>query len=124
MKSVNINIAYQVRTALVENIETQNALRGLPETSITLFFRNNELQKVSFDDVCYNLIGNSFDDEFEGIPTHVYKNLCTMIYNEIKDLNMDLNYRSIVIGWKYDASSEAYIDTSFVVRKEVHFSRM
>ncbi|WWS90477.1 hypothetical protein V6B14_23260 (plasmid) [Sporosarcina psychrophila] len=124
MESVNINIAYQVRTALMENIETQNALRGLQETTIDLFFRNDELQKVSFDDVCYNLIGNSFDDEFEGVPTHVYKNLCTMIFNEIKELKMDLNYRSIVIGWKYDASSEAFTDTSMIVRKEVHFSRM
>lgn len=124
MKSINLNIAFQVRTALMENRETAMSLRGLSEAEISMFVRHDELQKFSFDDVCYSLTGDSIDNDFEGIPADVYKNLCSLIFNEIKELKVNLNYRSIVIGWKYDASKEEFTDTSFALRKEVHFGRM
>ena len=55
MESVNLNIAYQVRAALLEDYEIAMSLKGLSETEIFLFFRNNQLQKFHFNDISYNL---------------------------------------------------------------------
>lgn len=124
MHAVNINIAHQVRAALIENKEVAMSLRGLSEAKISLFFRNDSLQKLHFDDISYDLIGISEEDDFEGIPEDIYKNICMLIYNDIKELKLNLNHRTIVVGWKYDAGLEAFTGTSMALRKEYHFSRL
>lgn len=130
LNSQNLNIAYQVRAELLERPEISLKLRGLPEANIKLFVRKGELQKLGFNELTYNLLEsnamNDFDDEedeFVDIPHNVYKNLCLLIYNEIKSLKMDLDCRTILIGWKYDSALEQLTDTTFGIESEYHFRR-
>lgn len=123
MPSQNYNIAYQVREYMLNDKETNMALRGQSNADIKLFVRNDNLQKFSYDEFSYSMLEED-DEDYCEIPEDVYKRMCLLIHSHLSESKMVYNHRTISISWEYDAKNDKLKNFLFGTIKEKHFSRI
>jgi len=51
----------------------------------------------------------------------VYERLCMLVCQDIKELKMDLNYRTIVVEWEYDVAAEEFVNIYFGGERELTY---
>ncbi|MEX3625001.1 hypothetical protein [Viridibacillus arvi] len=120
MSSINGQLACDIKDMFVNSKEVEMSLRFRTHAEISVFIRNNKLQKFTYDEFDLQPFGSEEDDEFDGMPKEVYTRLCNLIYASIKDFQVLIEYGFINIQWSFDAIQNEIENISVRTRKEIH----
>ncbi|MER2005824.1 MAG: hypothetical protein ABS939_00105 [Psychrobacillus sp.] len=122
MESQSINIASQIKSSLYTYKALEMSIRSKKEGTVKFFIRNNECQKIFFNQ--FTMDASTFEDvDLVEVPGDVYKRLALLIYAAVSDLHMDLNHCYIVINWNFDIENNWQEKVFLSVDSEIHMKR-
>ena len=123
MESQAINIASQIKSSFYSYKELEMSVRSKKEGSVRFFIRNNECQKIAYNQ--FTMDASTFEDvDLVEMPMEVYRRLTLLVYAAVSDLHMDLNCSYVVINWNFDIENNWQEKVFVSVDSEIHMKRM
>lgn len=123
MESSSINIASQIKSSFHQYKELEMAIRSKKEGQVSFFIRNNECQKIAYNQ--FKMDASTFEDvDLVEVPLEIYRRLSLLVYAAISDLHMNLNYSHIVVSWQFDAENNWQEKVFVSVDSEIHIPRV
>jgi len=119
ISEINHIIAKDILEIMTQDKEVEMSLRFQKKAELSIFIRNNEWQKFTYDQFQINPLEEE-DEDFEGMPAQVYNRLCHLIFASISEVQTSLDYKSIIISWNYNAIEEEFENINFISRTEIH----
>lgn len=123
MESNSVNIASQIKETFYSSKKLEMSIRSKKEGTVSFFIRNNECQKVKFNQ--FTMDAATFEDvDLVEVPDEVYRRLTLLVYAAVSDLHIDLNHSHIVIKWHFDVENNWQEKVFVAVDSEIHMKRM